>query len=155
MKFLKIKFIVHITNILHYISLTLIFLFLGVKKWNINIIIIYNIIYFCIVFAILLFIIYHFLRIHELKKTIFQLTKKYILFMNIFYYTKYLIFILTLLYTILANISILNSKNICIFWYIWCPIMVLITLIVSILESIVRIEEKIFIIKDQWKSKKN
>lgn len=149
-KILSIKILVSIANILLYTALMLIFLILGLKKWNITKLTIYKVCYILIIFSIIIFITYHLIRIYELKKTTFQLLIKHIIFMYFFYIGQYIIFIISLFFLFLINIKILNSLQICIFWYIWFPTVFFITIFCSLLESIVRIEEKIFIIKKKW-----
>ncbi|AGM26349.1 hypothetical protein SSYRP_v1c07590 [Spiroplasma syrphidicola EA-1] len=151
MKSLSIKSIVSIANIILYTALLLVFLVLGINKINLDPVTTYKICYVLVGFGIVLFVIYHVVRIHELKKTTFQLTKKHLVYMQIFYIGQYIIFGITLLYLILANTNVLNQTGINIFWYVWFPIVFVLSIAISILESIVRVEEKIFLVKKAWK----
>lgn len=149
-KVVSIKALVSVANIILYTALVLIFLILGLQKWDILAVTGYKIGYVLIGFAIIIFIIYHLVRIHELKKTPFQLLRKHIIFMQIFYIGQYLIFVISLFFLILANTKVLNPTQICIFWYVWFPTLFVGTIACSILESIVRLEERIFIVKKNW-----
>ncbi|AGM25310.1 hypothetical protein [Spiroplasma chrysopicola] len=151
MKSLSIKSIVSIANIILYTALLLVFLVLGINKISLDPATTYKICYVLVGFGIVLFVIYHVVRIHELNKTTFQLTKKHLVYMQIFYIGQYIIFGITLFYLILANTNILNQTGILIFWYVWFPIVFVLSIAISILESIVRVEEKIFLVKKAWK----
>ncbi|AHF58083.1 hypothetical protein [Spiroplasma eriocheiris] len=152
MKAITIKSLVSIANIVLYSALLVIFLILGMQKWEVSANTGYKIAYVLIGFAIAIFVLYHVVRAHEIKKTAFQFTRKHTLFMYIFYITQYFIFGFTLFYTILGNTHVLTPNGICIFWYVWFPIVFVATIAVSVLESIVRVEEKIFLVKEKWKA---
>ncbi len=149
-KVLSIKALVIFANIILYTALVLIFLILGLQKWDIAAVTGYKIGYVLIGFAIIIFIIYHLVRIHELKKTPFQLLRKHIIFMHIFYIGQYFIFVISLFFLILTNTKVLNTAQICIFWYVWFPTVFVVAIACSILESIVCVEERIFIVKKNW-----
>ncbi|WP_425379684.1 hypothetical protein [Spiroplasma endosymbiont of Stenodema calcarata] len=149
-KVVSIKALVSVANVILYTALVLIFLILGLQKWNIPAATGYKLGYVLIGFAIVIFIIYHLVRIYELKRTPFQLLRKHIIFMQIFYIGQYLIFAISLFFLILANTNILNPIQICIFWYVWFPMVFAGTIAFSVLESIVRVEERIFIVKKNW-----
>ncbi|WHQ37430.1 hypothetical protein [Spiroplasma sp. SV19] len=149
-KLVSIKGLVSVANVILYTALVLIFLILGLQKWNIAAITGYKIGYVLIGFATVIFIIYHLVRIHELKKTSFQLLRKHIIFMQVFYIGQYLIFAISLFFLILTNTKVLNPTQICIFWYVWFPFVFVGTIVFSVLESIVRVEERIFIVKKNW-----
>ncbi|WP_338963995.1 MULTISPECIES: hypothetical protein [unclassified Spiroplasma] len=149
-KVVSIKALVSVANVILYTALVLIFLILGLQKWNIAAVTGYKIGYVLIGFATIIFIIYHLVRINELKKTPFQLLRKHIIFMQVFYIGQYLIFVISLFFLILANSKVLNPTQICIFWYVWFPTVFVGTIAFSVLESIVRVEERIFIVKKNW-----
>ncbi|WP_338956343.1 hypothetical protein [Spiroplasma endosymbiont of Polydrusus cervinus] len=153
-KVVSIKSLVSVANIILYTALVLIFLILGLQKWDIPAVTGYKIGYILIGFAVIIFIIYHLVRIHELKKTPFQLLRKHIIFIQFFYIGQYLIFAISLFFLILANTKVLNSSQICIFWYVWFPTVFIGTIACSVSESIVRVEERIFIVKKNWQDSK-
>lgn len=70
--------------------------------------------------------------------------------MQVFYIGQYLIFAISLFFLILANTKVLNPTQICIFWYVWFLTVFVGTIAFSVLESIVRVEERIFIVKKNW-----
>lgn len=149
-KVVSIKALVSVANVILYTALVLIFLILGLQKWNITAVTGYKIGYVLIGFATIIFIIYHLVRINELKKNPFQLLRKHIIFMQVFYIGQYLVFAISLFFLILANTKVLNPAQICIFWYVWFSTVFFGTIAFSVLESIVRVEERIFIVKKNW-----
>ncbi|WP_342252242.1 hypothetical protein [Spiroplasma endosymbiont of Amphibalanus improvisus] len=158
MKVLSIKSIVSISNIIIYLILILLFLGFGFKLEGFNGTASLNICYFLIVLAYGIFITYHLVRMQELKKTQFQLVKRHTIFMNTFYYTQYAIFTIVLGYIIFVGTTVNNaydySNIISILFYVLLPLIFVTTIVVSILESIVRVEERIFLNKLAWKESK-
>ncbi|WP_381415177.1 hypothetical protein NPX79_00445 [Spiroplasma endosymbiont of Anurida maritima] len=152
MKFITIKSLVSIANLFMYITYLIIFLFFGLNYSNIEWKTAINISYVLMAGALVLLIIYDFVRYLEIKKTTFQLTRKHISYTIIFYIGQAILYFMAIIFVILIHTGALNSDSTRIVWYVFFPITFLASIFVTVLESIVRIEEKIFIAKENWKA---
>ena len=151
MKILTLKSIVTLSNILIYISFILMFISYGQLKsiyidHKIAIAISLSFVWISLLFTILYFI----LRKIELNNSKFQLNQKHINIMRSFYISEILIIFLAITY-ILISIYINNLHVTRISFYILMPFTFLFSFFISVVESIVRVEERIFIIKLNWK----
>ena len=156
MRNLSIKSIVSISNIFLYLILILILLGFGKFSTEINSKVSFAISLVLFILSLFLFVLYHIIRNKEISKTTFQLQKKHIYFMLTFYIIQYSILTVVFLYIILSWVNVLHYDQVRIYFYAILPIAFVLTIFNSILESIVRVEEKIFIIKKQWlKNEKN
>lgn len=150
MKVISLKTIVGLANILVYLALVLLFLCYGYPRFKLNdkAIISFNYVFFAI--ALVFNIIYQLLRIYELRKSKFQLTRKHFWYGRYFYIGQYLVLIFLLLNIVFNQIGIFNSNDSKIWFYVIFPIIFVQATVGSVLESIIRVEEKIYINKKAW-----
>lgn len=155
MNFLKIKHItikslVTLANFLATIALLLVFLTF-IEKISVNLSTMLKVAYILLTFAIVTFIFYHVARGLQIKKSSFQLLKRHKVYNYSFYYVEYLCFLLNLMIIILINTKLLVNNNVTIVFWVFFPFFIIATMIASVLESIIRVEERIFINQQQLK----
>ncbi len=149
MKLISLKTIIGLCNILLYLSSVMVFLaygfnnLLSVQAGRASAYAALGLAFFCIV-------LYQVLRPFEHKNSKFKYTKKLIIFTRIFYIGQYFIMLMAVLYVILCVTKNLYPNGVRIYFYVFFPLTFIITNIIAFLESIARVEERIFVIKQKW-----
>ena len=90
---------------------------------------------------------YQVLRAIELRHSEFQLNHKHMLFGLYFYVGQYLILFFVLIDIIFLQTGVFDGEATRLYFFVLFPLIFLQTTIGSVLESIIRVEEKIFINK--------
>ena len=152
MQIISIKTLVGLANIMIYTIGILIFLSFGYQNFNVSHETASTVGIILFSLAALIIVIYQILRTMALHKTSFQITHRHVLFNAIFYVAEYLCAGLILAYVLLARFHVITGSGIRIYFFVAFPIIFLATTIGSVLESIVRVEEKIFLNKKLWQA---
>lgn len=156
-----LKVLVGISNIFTYSALVL--LFLGFGYENLIATKVASVLSYAMLFmAIIFFVIYKILRYQQLKidKYKYKFDKNDVIFTWIFNVITLFFVVMILIWIIVAQLNLLNGTTTRIMFYVIFPITFIGTFTASVLESIVRVKEQIFIHKQtmlhssEWMKKK-
>ena len=147
MKMFSIKLLVGLSNIIMYIALILLFLAFGFTNFNLPHRTTSAICIALFSISVVIFILYQFLRKKNQAASEFQLLYKHIIMNRIFYIIQYIAFAVFFIYIMLLRYHVIVGEQNRIYFYVTFPIIFVATSFGSVLESIVRVEERIFLNK--------
>lgn len=144
---MSLKLLASISNIFLYTIFVIVFLGFGdfpAVPWQNNIVVVETLAYVFVFVSFVFLGMYQCLHAKEIKKSGFVMQKKHFLFQNIFYYSEYFILLVTFLYALLTQTVPFTSTTVRILFYIFFPLFFVVSSVTSVLESIVRVEIKIY-----------